>query len=122
MTQHKHVTGLESQIGVANRPFGRHGEQPLSSETFAADGPVLVYPNVRELVIVQAGAAHLCVVEGKTEWLYQMQTHTGIGAQPNDVAGIGGNLGLVENQVDARVRRLSRPQWAKPAAGGRGKS
>lgn len=41
------------------------------------------------LVVVESGTAQLPVIQRKTQGFYQMQCATGVGAQPNNVAGIG---------------------------------
>lgn len=43
---------------------------------------------LRELVIVEAGPAHFCIVQRKTQWFDQVQLCACIGAQTDDVAGI----------------------------------
>jgi len=53
-------------------------------------------------VVVQAGAPQLCVVERKSQRPHQMQRGAGIGTEPDDVAGVRRNLGLIERDLDHR--------------------
>ena len=57
------------------------------------------------LVVIQAGSAHLFVLHGKAQWLDQMQAATRVGCQTDDVAGIGWNFGLNQNDVKHAVFR-----------------
>jgi hypothetical protein len=49
--------------------------------------------------IVQPSPAQLTVVNRKAEWLYKVQFTTGVSAQPDDIARIGRDLGLVKNHM-----------------------
>jgi hypothetical protein len=42
----------------------------------------------------------LPIIQAKTQGLDQVQTATGIGAKPDDVTGIGRNLGLKQDDVE----------------------
>ena len=53
-----------------------------------------------ELVIVQPRPAHFGVVDGKAQRFDQVQRAAGIGAQPDDIAGVGRDFGLDENDVE----------------------
>jgi len=57
-------------------------------------------PDSRHLVVIQAGAAHSTVRELEAQWLDQMQRAAGIGTQPDDVAGVGGNFGFVQDDME----------------------
>ena len=54
----------------------------------------------RVLVVVEAGAAQLLVVEGEAERLDQVQARAGVRAQADHVAGVGRDLGLVQDHVE----------------------
>src|SRR5687768_9505816 len=64
--------------------------------------------DVGELVIVEARALELPVVHRKAERLDQMKPAAGVGREANDVAGVGRDLGLdqddIEHQDGGRVR------------------
>ncbi|EDT11909.1 hypothetical protein BgramDRAFT_1515 [Paraburkholderia graminis C4D1M] len=57
------------------------------------------------LVIVEAGAAQLGVVERKAERLDQMQTCAGVRTQADDVAGVRRNFRFDENDIEHKVTR-----------------
>jgi hypothetical protein len=50
-------------------------------------------------VVIQASATHLFVLHGKAQWLDQMQAATRIGSQTDDVAGVGWDFGLNQNDM-----------------------
>ena len=50
-------------------------------------------------VIIQPGAFELLVFQRKAQRLHQMQYHAGIGAQADDVAGVGRDFWLVEDEI-----------------------
>lgn len=57
------------------------------------------------LVVIQSGATQAFVVEFEADRLDQVQTATAIGAEPDNVAGIGGDFRLKQNHVKhARLR------------------
>jgi len=62
--------------------------------------PALVHTHIGVLVIVESRAAHARILERKTERLHEMQLCTRVRAQPDDVAGVGRNLGLDEDDVE----------------------
>ena len=45
-----------------------------------------------EFMVVQPRAAQAFIIPREAHWLYQMQLKTGIGAQTDDIAGIGWNF------------------------------
>jgi hypothetical protein len=61
-----------------------------------------VLPDLGELAIVQAGAAQPLVVDLETERMHEMQRTARIGAQAYDVAGVGRDFRLVEDDVKQR--------------------
>ena len=62
--------------------------------------PAGVYLQRGVFVVVQPGAAQLLVVQAKTQRLDQMQRAAGIGRQTDDVAGIGRNFRLVQQDIE----------------------
>lgn len=62
-------------------------------------------------MVIQSGAPQLSVTQIEPQWPDQMQLCTGVGAQTDDVAGIGGNFRLVENDLEHTelILRLDRP-------------
>ena len=57
------------------------------------------------LVVIQASAAHLFVLHGKAQRLDQMQAAARVSRQTDDVAGVGWNFGLNQNDVKHAVFR-----------------
>ena len=62
--------------------------------------PVLVHGHGREFMIIQPCAAHLGVVDGKTQRFDEVQGAAGVGAQADDVAGVGRDFGLDKDDVE----------------------
>ena len=54
---------------------------------------------LRVLVVVQAGTAHLLVAQVKTQGLDQMQLTARVGRQADHVAGVGRNFRLNQDDV-----------------------
>ena len=60
--------------------------------------------------VVETGAPQLAVIKIESEWPYQVQDAAGIGAKAYDVAGIRGNLRLVEHHMKhSWIQGNSRP-------------
>ena len=51
------------------------------------------------LVVIEAGAAQALVIQLVAQWLDQVQVTAGIGAEPDNVAGIGRNFRLEQDHV-----------------------
>jgi hypothetical protein len=67
-----------------------------------------VKTHLRELVVVQTGAAQFRVVQREAQRLDQVQSAAGIGAEPDDIAGVRRNLRLVEDDLEhGRDRKRS---------------
>ena len=62
--------------------------------------PVLVHGHGREFMIIQPRTAHLSVVDGKAQRFDEVQGAAGIGAQADDVAGVGRDFGLNKDDVE----------------------
>ena len=54
------------------------------------------------LVVVQPGALELLVLQGEAQRRDQVQPRPGVGAQADDVAGVGRNFGLEQDDVEHR--------------------
>ena len=74
-----------------------------------------------QVVIIQPRAGQLLVRQIEAQRLDQVQSATGVGRKTNDVAGVGGNFGLVENDLEHRNRiteeRLGREAGTVAQAG-----
>lgn len=62
-----------------------------------------------ELVIIEPGAAQAFVIQFEAQGLDQMQGAAGIGAQPDDIAGIRRNFWLKKD--DVKHARLRAEEW-----------
>ena len=60
--------------------------------------------NVAELMVIKARSPHFGVIQGKTKRLNKMELGPRIGAKPNDVAGVRGNLGLDKDNLEVEIR------------------
>jgi len=56
--------------------------------------------DARELMVIEPGAPHFRRIQVESQRPDQMQRRADIGAQPDDVAGIRRNFGLIEDQVE----------------------
>jgi hypothetical protein len=65
--------------------------------------------NVGEFMIIQSGAAQFRIIKFKAQRLDQMQLCTGIGAKPDDVAGVGWNFRLEQNDIEHPSIMLGTP-------------
>lgn len=77
--------------------FRRHREEASPRECSLAIRPVGVADDARVFVIIQSGAAQMLVAQVKAQRLYQVQIAAGIGAEANDVACVGRDFGLKED-------------------------
>ncbi|KDN13146.1 hypothetical protein SALWKB12_0001 [Snodgrassella communis] len=55
--------------------------------------------------VIEASAFEHSIVSRKSEWVNQVQTGMGTGTSTGDVAGIGGDLGLVEGDMQRHSGR-----------------
>ena len=86
------------------RALGRDREETARTDAFRACGPILVHHQRGEFMIVEARPQELLIFQGKAQRLYQMEAGAGVGAQPDDVAGVRGNLRTKKNDVEHRHR------------------
>lgn len=75
-------------------------EEPCAAEYLEAGGKVCVHLQLRELLVVEAGAAHCLARELEAERLHDVERRAAVGAQADDVAGIGRDLRLEEHDVE----------------------
>jgi hypothetical protein len=54
-------------------------------------------------MVIQAGTFDPCVIPDEAERFDQVQARAGIGTQSDDVSGVLGNLGFVQNHIDHDV-------------------
>ena len=68
------------------------------------------------LPVVEPRALHVLVFEREAEGLYQMERRAGVGAEADDVAGIGRNFGMNENDVEHDGLDLRNQKGSWPAS------
>ena len=79
---------------------GGHCPAAAIAQRGLAGAPVHVAEDAGVFVVVKAGAAQGLVVDVETERFDEVEFGAGIGAQPDDVAGIGGDFRLKEDDGD----------------------
>ena len=103
--------GTEQQ-GIARREAGRkqvggttggQGEDPCRPHRVEAGGQIRMLRDAHEFPVVEPRPSQSRLVQRETQRMNQMQVRPGIGAQTNHVAGVGRNLGLVEDDVQPRL-------------------
>lgn len=58
-----------------------------------------MFTQLGPFVVIQAGTLELAVIQRKAERMEQMQTAAGIGAKAYDIAGVGRNLRLIQDNM-----------------------
>lgn len=86
------------------RALGGQRKYARGIESRQALGQIVVDAQLCKFVVIEPCADQLFVFENKTQRSDQMQLATGIGAKPDDVAGIGRYFGLVQDDVEHIVR------------------
>ena len=91
--------------------LGGEGEHAGLAEALQALLEAGVTLQGRVFVVIQASAAQALVVELETQRLDQVQVAAAVGAEPDNVAGIGRNFRLKKDYVEhaglrARRRRI----------------
>ena len=87
---------------------GREGEDARAGQGLHAGIEVFVNLQVRQVVVVQTCALEVLVLEVEAEWLNEVQARARDGGGADGVAGIGGDHGVVEDDVQAAHRHQSR--------------
>ncbi len=59
-----------------------------------------MHPHGRQVCIVEASPADVLALQRKAQRLHQVQRATGIGTEPDDVAGVGWDLRPEEDDVE----------------------
>src|SRR5438552_772652 len=94
------VVRLELRVAVGAAAAGLDAEEARALQGFETGGEARVHPHRRELLVVEAGAAHRFAGELEAERLHQVQRRAAVGAQADDVAGIGRDFGLKQHDVE----------------------
>jgi len=88
------------RVAVGAAAAGFDAEEARVLQGFETGGQVRVHPHLRELLIVEAGAAHRFPGELEPERLHEVERGAAVGAQADDVAGIGRDFGLKQHDVE----------------------
>lgn len=98
--EHKHIAlDIGGQV-VPLRALGRDSKQPSACHAFGTFRPTVIDRDGREFVIIESGAEQLLILQRKTQGFDQMQPGARIGAEADDVAGVGRNFRLIEDDVE----------------------
>ncbi len=99
--KYQHITRHKLHGGQQGCPLGRHREPtpsgPPSIEVRPHGLPVVMHADLRVLVIIQPRTAQGLVLKRKAQRPHQMQATAGVGRKADDVAGIGRDLGMIQN-------------------------
>ena len=95
--------------------FG-HRKQAWSAKRRQAVLEVLMFRDIRQIVIVETGPPAGLGVERESKRLDKMQVGAGIRAQPDDVAGVRRYLRREENDAE-HLLKLSQPSAGLTASG-----
>src|SRR5690554_2369307 len=85
---------------IAGTATGRNGKYSSGLFCFNKSGPMAVHLHTGPLMIIESGATQAFIVEHETQRLDQVQAKAAISAQPDQIAGIGGYLRLVEHDIE----------------------
>ena len=79
--------------------FGRYGEQPIGPDCVQEPIKITMHLDVRPLSVVQSRSSKTAIIERETQRFDQMQAKAGVCGHSNDVAGVGGYLGFIQDDV-----------------------
>ena len=101
-SKHKPIAGLKCHVVRGAGAFGGHGKHAggVGFGIVQKRGPVGVAQHGRVLVVVQARAAHVLVFHREAQRFDQMQGATGVGRQADDIARVGWDFGVDEDDVE----------------------
>lgn len=110
------ITRLVSWNVVARLAARAQGENPWLTQRCQAFIQRRMRLHCREFPVVQAGSPELALLQIEAERLDQVQCNTGVRTQANNVAGIWGYFGFVENKAKHRAQHIARvagsDKWA----------
>lgn len=71
-----------------------------------------MHSQIGKLVVVEPCTSHPCIVDGKAQRLDQVKSASRVGAEPDDVAGVGRYLWMNQDDVEHGASGLgSRWHW-----------
>ena len=99
-SEQQRIAFPEFDVAVRHPASGRERERARRGVRGVECVERRVLANRCPFVIAEAGAPKPGLVELKPQRFDEVQHATGIGAEPYDVAGVGGNLRLIEDDVE----------------------
>ena len=99
-TENEGVAGGEGCVVVAAGAAGAEQEEAVRAEGLGARGPGGVDGDLDGFPIIQAGPAQVGVVDREAEGFDEVEAGSGGGAKAGDVAGVGGDFGRDEDDVE----------------------
>ena len=90
----------EAGLVVACAAAGRECPKLLFTVLPQPGFPVVVNPDIGHVPVVEAGAAQSGIVENEAHWADQVKARPGVRTKPDNVARIGGDFGLVKDNVE----------------------
>ena len=115
-TEKKRVAGCKAWTYITLGSKLGHRKQAWFSKRQEAVFEVLMFCDIRQIVIVEAGPPAGLGVEPETKRFDKMQVGTRIRAKPDDVAGVRRYLRREENDAEHRLK-LSQPSAGLTASG-----
>ena len=109
--EHQHVVRAPRDFVVTDRPARRECEPARGpAEAREAGGKIVMDRHLGQFVVVEPRTAYRFLVQPESQRLHEVEARAGIGAQPDDVAGVGGNFGF--DQDDLEWHRIG--PWGQP--------
>src|SRR5690554_1225773 len=84
---------------VGSGRFGAESEQPCRLLGSQKSGVIRMDSDGGVFAVVQPGPPHLFVFQGKPQRFDQVQLAAGVGAEPDDIAGVRRHLRLIQNHI-----------------------
>jgi len=97
IAENKNIVRAKAWCVKTLAALGGHREQAAAGQSGLADRPVSMPVDPGKLVVIQTGTFEGAILPAETEWFDQMQFDAGIGAQADNVTGIGWDFGLEQN-------------------------
>ena len=93
------VSLLKADLCVCGMAFGADGKHALWLYRLFKSVPVVMYVDILIFPVIETGPLQSFVIQLKTQRFYQMKPETGVGAETDNIAGIGGDFGFVKYYI-----------------------
>jgi len=80
-------------------PLGAERKNPCAMQCIQTMLPILMPQHLGKFVIIQSRSAQASIIPGKAQGLHQMQARPGVGAEPDDIAGIGRDFRFIKDDM-----------------------